>query len=160
MTIRRAAIVILCCASFLAVSSPVFAYDELQRSFAVVETLVPVALVFAQGADNLPEFAAFAGSLLLLSTPNVAMLLSEAAGLGGLTRTLRDVNFWIDAVAAVGSLGIGIAMWAGVFGTEPDIRGQGAIYVGLSLPLAFGALIDTIPFAVEPAPVVAAPSEE
>ena len=59
---------------------------------AVVETLVPAALVFTQGADNLPEFAAFAGTVLLLSAPNVAMLLGEAAGNPGLTRTLRNVG--------------------------------------------------------------------
>ena len=138
------------CAGMLVVAAlPAHAVDELQSSFAFAEALAPVAMVFAQGASTLPTFAAFGGGVALLTTPNVLLLINNAAGNAELTRLFRNVSFWIDAVAAGGAFVFGVASMAGLFGFESELRAQGALYIGISLPLAIAAIVDLLPYAVE-----------
>lgn len=148
---RRPCVTVLIVAVFFASVLPAGGQEAIQRGAAFAEALLPVGLFLAQGADTLPRLAAVGAAALFATAPNALMLISEASGDAVWTRSLRVANFWIDAVAAAGSLGVGVALWAGAFGVSPSNQTMGAVYVALSLPLAFGALMDSMPFAVEAA---------
>jgi len=123
--------------------------DGLQRTIAVAETTLPLAFLGLQGTDTTFDYAVFLASIGLNTVPNVVMLVGEATGRSSLTRYSRWFNFGVDAAAAAGLLGVGIAYLAGAFGDGADTRGRGALYLGMSIPAGVAAFSDFLPYAVE-----------
>lgn len=137
--------------------SPASASDRIQRTVSVVESLVPLALLLAQGTDNPFELAVVGGGVVLLTVPNVLMLIGEATARANLTRITRWANFGIDSAVAAGLLGVGVAYLAGAFGPQADLRAKGGIYLALSIPAAVAAFVDFLPYSVE---LVAGPGDD
>jgi hypothetical protein len=136
---------------FLTIPSA-FSADRIQRSVAVAEAFVPVALLITQGTDTPFELGVFGASVVLQSVPNVLMLIGESTMRPELTRIARWANFGIDSSIAAGLFGVGIAYLAGAFGPDADIRSRGGFYLALSLPAAVAAFVDFLPYSVESRP--------
>lgn len=128
---------------------PVVASETLQRSVAVAESLIPVALLGLQGTDTPFEYSMFLLSAGLQTAPNVLMLYAESSGRSDLTRISRWVNFGVDSALAAGLFGVGIAYLAGAFGAETDTRSRGGFYLAMSIPAAVAAYVDFLPYSVE-----------
>jgi hypothetical protein len=126
-----------------------FTADRIQRSVAVVEAFVPVALLLMQGTDTPFELGVLGGSVLLQTVPNVLMLIGESTERAEFTRIVRWANFGIDSGIAAGLFGVGIAYLAGAFGPDPDVRSRGGYYLALSLPAGVAAFVDFLPYTVE-----------
>jgi hypothetical protein len=145
--------------SLLLVITPAVASDAFQKSVAVAESFVPIGLLLAQGTDTPLEIAAFGGAVLLQTVPNVAMFMAERAGRADLTRALRWTNFGIDCALGAGALGVGVALLAGAFGSEADLRMLGGLYLSLAVPIGVAAFADSVPYDLEatrsPAPAAA-----
>ena len=149
MRVARSALVVIALV-VLVLPAPVSASpDAFQRTVATTETFMPLGLLLIQGTDTPLELAAFAGSLVLQTAPNVIMLLAEQRDLARATTVLRWTNFGIDCAIGAGALGVGIAYLAGAFGPGADLRMLGGLYLALSIPAAVAAFADTVPYAVE-----------
>lgn len=125
------------------------AADRVQRSIAAAEALTPVAFLLTQGTGTPFELLVFGASVGLHSIPNAMLLLGEASGRAKLTRTMRWINFGIDAATAVGLVGVGITYLAGGFGPAADLRSLGGAYLALSLPAGIAAFADFLPYSLE-----------
>lgn len=125
------------------------AADRIQRSIAAIEAFTPVAFLLTQGTETPFELLVFGASVGLHTIPNTVLLLGEASGRAKLTRTVRWINFGIDAATAAGLVGVGITYLSGGFGPAADLRLLGGAYLALSLPAGIAAFADFLPYSIE-----------
>lgn len=133
---------------FALLASPLSASDRLQRTVAYAEATTPAAVLLVQGVDELPQYSAFVGSVVLLSVPNILLLSAEGVGNAEAIARWRLVSSVVGLVAGGVALTGGVAASVGAL-DEWGLRPYAGSLLAWSLPALLAGIIDLIPYEAE-----------